>query len=90
MEHAATTEISRTQVWQWLHHPQGVLEDGRRVTEQLLRQVMAEERDTLRGGIGAAAFEAGSYARAAQLCAEIITRDEQDAFLALRACDLFD
>src|SRR5690606_29620120 len=36
MEDAETAEIARAQLWQWLHHPGGVLGDGRRVTESLL------------------------------------------------------
>ena len=34
MEDAATAEISRAQLWQWLHHPGGVLDDGRKVTRR--------------------------------------------------------
>ena len=34
MEDAATAEISRTQVWQWVHNPRGILEDGRKVTRR--------------------------------------------------------
>ncbi|MGB8953756.1 MAG: malate synthase A [Tumebacillaceae bacterium] len=43
MEDAATAEISRAQVWQWIRHPAGVLEDGRNVTADLFRQLLDEE-----------------------------------------------
>ena len=43
MEDAATAEISRAQVWQWIRHPRGVLSDGRKVTKELFRSVLDEE-----------------------------------------------
>ncbi|HEX8680446.1 MAG TPA: hypothetical protein VF683_10825, partial [Chthoniobacterales bacterium] len=43
MEDAATAEISRAQVWQWIRHPRGVLTDGRKVTTELFRDVLDEE-----------------------------------------------
>ena len=51
MEDAATAEISRTQVWQWLHHPRGILKDGRNVDEALLRRLIDEEMERI-GGLG--------------------------------------
>src|SRR5258708_22441594 len=42
MEDAATAEISRAQVWQWIRHPDGKLDDGRKVTKKLFREVLAE------------------------------------------------
>jgi malate synthase len=43
MEDAATAEISRAQVWQWIPHPRGVLSDGCKVTKELFRTVQEEE-----------------------------------------------
>jgi len=43
MEDAATAEISRSQIWQWIRSPKGVLDDGRKVTKPLVRQLLAEE-----------------------------------------------
>ena len=43
MEDAATAEISRAQVWQWIRHPRGVLSDGRKVTKELFRTVLDQE-----------------------------------------------
>lgn len=43
MEDAATAEISRTQVWQWIRHPKGVLDDGRGITLAFVLDVLEEE-----------------------------------------------
>jgi malate synthase len=43
MEDAATAEISRAQVWQWIRHPRGKLDDGRKVSKELFREVLEEE-----------------------------------------------
>src|SRR5207244_7611113 len=48
MEDAATAEISRTQVWQWVHNPRGILEDGRKITLDLVRQLIQEELERIR------------------------------------------
>jgi len=85
MEDAATAEISRAQVWQWVHHPKGVLADGRDVTLDLFHTVMAEEMAKLRSEMGAAAFSQGHFERAAELFAAIIGDDTLDEFLTLRA-----
>ena len=50
MEDAATAEISRAQVWQWIRHPRGVLTDGRKVTKELFRSVLDEEVAKIRNG----------------------------------------
>ena len=49
MEDAATAEISRAQIWQWIKHPAGKLDDGRKVTVELFRKVVREELDKLAG-----------------------------------------
>ena len=87
MEDAATAEISRTQVWQWVHHPKGLLADGRKVTLELFRQVMAEEMDKIKQAVGEDQFVTGKYALAAQLFDEIIASDTLEEFLTLRAYD---
>jgi malate synthase len=90
MEDAATAEISRAQIWQWIHHPGGVLADGRRVTVELFRTVLAEELARLRTRLGEAAFARGNYARAAQLLDEITTADAFSSFLTLDAYRVID
>ena len=87
MEDAATAEISRTQVWQWVHHPKGILADGRDITLELFRQVMAEEMGKIKQSVGEDQFVSGKYALAAQLFDEIIAGDILEEFLTLRAYD---
>ena len=81
MEDAATAEISRTQVWQWVHHPRGVLADGRKVTLALVRQIMKEEMQR---------FEGGHFAQAANIFDQLIASDTLDEFLTLKAYELLD
>src|SRR2546423_61857 len=61
MEDAATAEISRTQVWQWVHNPRGVLEDGRKVTLQLVRRLVQEELKRIATERGQARFDSGHF-----------------------------
>jgi malate synthase len=88
MEDAATAEISRAQVWQWVHHPDGVLEDGRKVTLEMVREVLDEVLAKLRGSVGEAQFAQGNYAQAARLFDEIIAHEELDDFLTLKAYEV--
>jgi malate synthase len=87
MEDAATAEICRTQIWQWIRHPRGVLTDGRRVTLDLFRTVLAEELDKIRATVGESAFDAGKYGRAAEIMDSIVANDEFVEFLTLPAYD---
>lgn len=48
MEDAATAEISRAQIWQWIHHERGLLNDGRKVTEDLYNELVIEELDKIK------------------------------------------
>ena len=82
MEDTATAEISRAQVWQWLHQPGTTLADGRAVTMALYRQLAAEEVGRLRERMG---DEAGHFELAARLFDELATSDEFEEFLTLRA-----
>ncbi len=81
MEDAATAEISRSQVWQWIHHGNGVLADGRRVTRDLVHALFDEELAKLRGRISPEAFVAGHYAKARDIIEEIVLRDEFTEFM---------
>jgi malate synthase len=85
MEDAATAEISRAQIWQWIRHPRGVLADGRRVTVDLFRGMLAEEAARLRAQLGEAAFARGNFERAAALLDEITTAETFSSFLTLDA-----
>jgi len=85
MEDAATAEISRAQVWQWIRHPRGVLEDGRKVTLELFRLTLAQEQDRLRDALGAAAYATGNFDGAAGLIDHIIADERFESFLTLPA-----
>src|SRR5437588_5570249 len=66
MEDAATAEISRTQIWQWVHH--GVeLDDGRAVTPELVRQVLDEETAKIREAVGEETWRAGRPAETREI-----------------------
>ena len=81
MEDAATAEISRSQLWQWVHHPNAVLEDGRKVTRDLVHACFNEEMKKLEERIGHEAFRAGSFARARTLIENIAMNDEFTEFM---------
>ena len=85
MEDAATAEISRAQIWQWIHHPRGVLEDGRKITAELFRAELAAEQQRLRQWLGESAYAAGRYEQAAALLDGITTASEFATFLTLAA-----
>lgn len=89
MEDAATAEISRTQVWQWLHNS-AVLEDGRTITKALFRQFFAEEMERIKKEVGRQRFECGQFDVAATLFKEIVEKDELEEFLTLQAYSYLD
>jgi malate synthase len=80
MEDAATAEICRAQVWQWVRHG-AVLSDGRRVTEQMVRGVIAEKRDALGGD---------RMRAASRIYEQMITNSNFPEFLTLVAYDYID
>jgi malate synthase len=85
MEDAATAEISRCQIWQWIRHPGGVLDDGRRVTLEMVEKLIPEEMETIRAEVGDETFESGHYKLAAQLFEDITKAEELADFLTLVA-----
>jgi malate synthase len=90
MEDAATAEISRTQVWQWVHNPRGFLEDGRRITLPLVRRVIGEELERIRRERGDERYRTGMFQTATKLFDDLICNDELEEFLTLKAYDLMD
>ena len=81
MEDAATAEISRSQVWQWIRSPKGVLEDGRKVTAAMVREMIPEELVKVK-----AVAQDGTHAnyeRAAVIFEQMSTADEFAQFLTL-------
>ena len=85
MEDAATAEISRSQIWQWIRSDKGKLDDGRRVTKALFRQLLAEELPKVKDYLGEDAWNAGKYAEGAQLFEKITADDTYVEFLTLPA-----
>lgn len=79
MEDAATAEISRSQVWQWIRSPKGVLEDGRKVTAVMVRAMIPDELAKVKALVGAGA----TYDCAAQIFEEMSTSDTFAEFLTL-------
>jgi malate synthase len=90
MEDAATAEISRSQIWQWMRSPKGKLDDGRKVTKDLFRKLLAEELPKVRSYLGDSGWKAGKYEDGAKLFEKITTDDRYVEFLTLPAYDLVD
>jgi malate synthase len=84
MEDAATAEICRAQLWQWLHHG-ARLDDGAQVSESLIDTLLAEELDGIRRSVGRQRYAAGSFSTAARLFGYLITKPDFDDFLTLPA-----
>jgi malate synthase len=90
MEDAATAEISRSQIWQWMRSPKGTLDDGRKVTKELFQALLAEELPKVRTYLGEAGWKAGKYEAGAKLFEKITTDDRYVEFLTLPAYDFVD
>lgn len=90
MEDAATAEISRTQVWQWIHHPKGVLDDGRKVTVELFEQLLEDELQKIKTTIGEERYNAGKFDQATKLFREMSTSKEYQDFLTLPGYEFLD
>ncbi|WP_342612583.1 malate synthase A [Terriglobus roseus] len=82
MEDAATAEISRAQLWQWVHHG-AVLADGRAVTADLVDSVIDDELSKTRSAVDAKRFAA--YERAALMMRDLVRSDRFTDFLTLPA-----
>ena len=87
MEDAATAEISRTQIWQWLHHG-AELDDGRKIDQRLVRATLAEEMSAIADEVGESAFRSGRFDDAAGLFAGLCFADELAEFLTLGAYEI--
>lgn len=81
MEDAATAEITRAQLWQWVHHATGILDEGRNITYDLFETLLQEEMERIREQVGDGVFEAGQYRRAANLLEQLTQEDEFAEFL---------
>lgn len=83
MEDAATAEISRAQLWQWVHR-QATLEDGRPVTPELYQKIKEEELAKLGGR------EVGRYKEAEEILDKLVLSEDFIEFLTLVAYDYLD
>jgi malate synthase len=90
MEDAATAEISRSQIWQWMRSEKGRLDDGRKITKELFRRLLAEELPKVKTYLGEAGYKAGKYEEGAKLFDRITTDDVYVEFLTLPAYALID
>jgi malate synthase len=89
MEDAATAEISRSQIWQWVHH--GVkLEDGTVVTAELVRRVLDEETARIREAVGEETWRAGRPAETREVFERVALAPELIEFLTLIAYEYVD
>ena len=80
MEDAATAEISRSQVWQWIRSPKGTLDDGRKVTAELVRERIPQELDKVKAVVSG---DTKPYERAAQIFEQMSTSEQFVEFLTL-------
>ncbi len=85
MEDAATAEICRTQVWQWLHHPKARLEDGRLIDLALVNTIIEEVVSQLKQQLGDAGFEDQKFPLAIAVFQELVTQVDFEEFLTLKA-----
>ena len=83
MEDAATAEISRSQVWQWVVSPKGVLDDGRKVDAALVRGLIPEELAQVNADAAAAGEPLGTYEQAAKIFEEMSLARDFPEFLTL-------
>ena len=87
MEDAATAEISRTQIWQWIHSG-GILDDGRKVTYELYKTLLEEELEKIRQYTGEDYYQNGRFEEAINLFDQLIKDPNYTEFLTLPAYEL--
>jgi malate synthase len=86
MEDAATAEISRSQLWQWIRH-QGRLDDGRALTIDLYRSLVGQELEKIRAMEGDDRYTRGHFDLASRIFDRLITHPDFTEFLTLPAYD---
>jgi len=87
MEDLATSEISRSQLWQWLRYG-ATLDDGRKITAELYDRLLADELGKIRAEYGAAVYDAGHFKEAVDLFMRMSKSETFDEFLSLPAYEL--
>jgi malate synthase len=84
MEDAATAEIARAQLWQWVYQG-AVLESGNTVTADSVKQVFGEELQKIRTEVGADRYDAGKFELAAEILENLTMDNRFTEFLTLAA-----
>jgi malate synthase len=84
MEDAATAEISRTQVWQWVHHG-ARLTDGRQITPELIHETIPSQLQHIRSIVGDRRYDTGKFQLAAEIFERMMTSSRLQEFLTLEA-----
>jgi malate synthase len=90
MEDAATAEISRSQVWQWVRSPKGLLDDGRKVTAEMVKALITEELAKVKATVTAQGETTTSYDRAAGIFEQMSLADNYPEFLTLPLYEAMD
>ncbi len=89
MEDAATAEISRTQVWQWIKNC-SKLDDGRMVTYELFKEILPSELENVKAYVGEAAYNTATMKRAIEIFDELVQQGDYKEFLTLPAYEEID
>jgi malate synthase len=89
MEDAATAELSRSQIWQWCRHPQGKLEDGRKITNELVLNIIPEELAKIRESHGSTLNEE-KIKQATDLFISLVSGEAFEEFFTIRAYGQLD
>ena len=89
MEDAATAEISRSQVWQWVHHG-AHLDEGPEITAAVVRRIAGEELGTIRETVGADAYAGGRFEEAREIFEQVALGEDFVDFLTLPAYERLD
>ena len=85
MEDAATAEIARAQIWQWIRYPKGVLDNGKKITIEMFREALARQLLNLREELGDQVYESRHFQAAGELLDRLIITKHLPAFLTLEA-----
>ncbi|MDR2925706.1 MAG: malate synthase A [Azoarcus sp.] len=83
MEDAATAEIARSQVWQWIASPKGILNDGRKVTMEMVCALVGEELEKVKEHIAQQGESTDTYEQAAEIFLSMSLSPEYPEFLTL-------
>jgi len=90
MEDTATAEISRSQLWQWVHNPEARLSDGRAITVDRIQEWTAQELEKIREAAGEEAYRSGRFPKAREIFHRVVVEDAFVDFLTLIAYEELD